>query len=53
LVDGFSFPDDKEIIKLHVDLEIKKVDAMDLHVLPLRSGPDFSVCETARRFAGN
>ena len=42
---GFSFPAGIETIRLHVDLELGKVNPTDLRWLPLESGEEFSVCE--------
>jgi hypothetical protein len=44
----FSFPTGEERITMHVNVEIKDVDAMDMRWLPLQADEGFPVCEIRR-----
>jgi hypothetical protein len=42
---GFSFSPGSEAIRLHVNLELAKVNPADLRWLPLETGEEFLVCD--------
>ena len=42
---GFSFPSNRETIRMHVNLEPDKVDARDSRWLPLESRDEFYICD--------
>jgi len=45
---SFSFPEDEERIRMHVNVEIKNINAMDMRWLPLQADQGFPVCEIKR-----
>jgi hypothetical protein len=45
---SFSFPKGEERIRMHVDVEMEGIDAMDMRWLPLHADEAFPVCEIKR-----